>query len=214
MKKIEKFDLKKIVIIAIIMIVIISTIGLYFYKEYKENNENKYIDENFNNEEDLEEQNFNNIEENREKNEKIIVHITGEVENQGVLELKENSRIVDAIEAAGGETEEADLNRLNLAHILSDGDKIYVPNKNEKDIENNYLETENYNLKENSTKINLNTASIEDLTNLPGIGESTAKKIIEYRNKNGKIKAKEELMNIVGIGDSKFDKIKERIIVK
>ena len=213
MKNIQKFDFKKILIIAITVIVIISTIGLYFYKESKENNKNIDVEESIENEEDLDEKNFNNIE---EKKEKIVVHITGEVKNQGVVELKENSRIVDAIEAAGGEKEEADLNRLNLAYILSDGDKIYVPNKNEKEIENanSYMETENNAFKDNEIRINLNTATIEDLTKLPGIGESTAKKIIEYRNKNGKIKVKEELKNIPGIGDSKFDKIKEKIIVK
>lgn len=216
MKRIKNFDLKKIMIISIIALVVISTIGLYLYKESKGNNENINMEENTENEEILEERSFNDIEENQEVKGKIVVHITGEVENQGVVELRENSRIVDAIEAAGGETENADLNRLNLAYILSDGDKIYVPNKNEKEIENEngYMETENTSLKENEIKINLNTATIEDLVKLPGIGESTAKKIIEYRNKNGKIKVKEELKNIPGIGDSKFDKIKEKIIVK
>lgn len=125
--------------------------------------------------------------------------------------LQNGARIVDAIEAAGGETEEADLNKLNLAYILNDGEKIYVPNKNDMNSEE-ILENQQGDDKQSS--ININTATVEELTELPGIGEATANKIIEYRKQNGKFETIEELKNVAGIGNSKFENIKDKIKVK
>ena len=142
-----------------------------------------------------------------EEKEEITIHIIGEVKYPGIVILKSGQRIVDAIEAAGGETEEADLNKLNLAQILNDGDKIYVPNKTD-EIED-YKDTTG-----ESSTVNLNTATLEELTSLPGIGESTAQKIIDYRRQNGKFKAIEDLKNVSGIGESKFDNIKDKITVR
>ena len=142
-----------------------------------------------------------------EENEEITIHIIGEVKYPGIVILKSGQRIVDAIEAAGGETEEADLNKLNLAQLLNDGDKIYVPNKAD-EIED-YKDTTG-----KSSTVNLNTATLEELTSLPGIGESTAQKIIDYRKQNGKFKTVEDLKNVSGIGESKFDNIKDKITVR
>ena len=142
-----------------------------------------------------------------EENEEITIHIIGEVKYPGIVILKSGQRIVDAIEAAGGETEEADLNKLNLAQLLNDGDKIYVPNKAD-EIED-YKDTTG-----KSSTVNLNTATLEELTSLPGIGESTAQKIIDYRKQNGKFKVIEDLKNVSGIGESKFDNIKDKITVR
>ena len=154
-----------------------------------------------------------NVYENVErKDDRITIHITGDVNYPGVVVLENGARIVDAIEAAGGETEEADLDKLNLARILNDGDKVYVPNKNDINTEEMILEDESENNKQ--ATININTASIEELIKLPGIGEATATKIVEYRKQNGKFKTIEELKNVAGIGNNKFETIKDKIRVK
>ncbi len=153
---------------------------------------------------------------------KIIVHITGEVKNTGILVLKEEARIADAIESAGGATEEADLNKINLAYTLKDGQKIYIPNK--EDEENiayitegsgNNVSVENGDESEmkEKIKININTASQAELEELPGIGEAIASRIIEYREENGTFNKIEDLLNVKGIGDAKFAEIKEYIVV-
>ena len=131
--------------------------------------------------------------------------------------LESGARIVDAIEAAGGETDEADLTKLNLAYILNDGEKIKVPKKGEEQQEyitsTSGLETSEEN-KTESQKININTANLEELTKLPGIGEATANKIISYRKETGKFKTIEDLKNVPGIGNSKFDNLKDMITIK
>lgn len=153
---------------------------------------------------------------------KIIVHITGEVKNTGILVLKEEARIADAIESAGGATEEADLNKINLAYTLKDGQKIYIPNKeDEENIEyitegsGNNVSVENGDESEmkEKIKININTASQAELEELPGIGEAIASRIIEYREENGTFNKIEDLLNVKGIGDAKFTEIKEYVVV-
>lgn len=153
---------------------------------------------------------------------KIIVHITGEVKNTGILVLKEEARIADAIESAGGATEEADLNKINLAYTLKDGQKIYIPNKeDEENIEyitegsGNNVSVENGDESEmkEKIKININTASQAELEELPGIGEAIASRIIEYREENGRFNKIEDLLNVKGIGDAKFTEIKEYVVV-
>lgn len=196
----QNTDIKTKGIIIVIVIIALATIGLYIHKQTKEEN---YIESEIENQ-------YEEIENNEIQEENITIHITGEVQYPGVVVLKNNARIVDAIEAAGGETEDADLNRLNLAHILNDGDKVYVPNINEENTEINVVDLEN----EKQTTININNATIEELIELPGIGEATANKIIEYRKQNGKFESIEELKNVPGIGNSKFETLKEMIRVK
>ena len=193
----ESLNLKTKIIIGVAVVIAVIVIGLYFYKESK--NDYTYDEELAITPE--------NEEITEEKNEEITIHIIGEVKYPGIVVLKNGQRIVDAIEAAGGETEEADLNKLNLAQLLNDGDKIYVPNKSD-EIED-YKDTTG-----KSSTVNLNTATLEELTSLPGIGESTAQKIIDYRKQNGKFKAIEDLKNVSGIGESKFDNIKDKITVR
>lgn len=193
----ENLNLKTKIIIGIAIVIAIVVIGLYFYKESK--NDYTYDETLAVTQE--------NEEVTEEENEEITIHIIGEVKYPGIVILKSGQRIVDAIEAAGGETDEADLNKLNLAQILSDGDKIYVPNKTD-EIED-YKDTTG-----KSSTVNLNTATLEELTSLPGIGESTAQKIIDYRKENGKFKTIEDLKNVSGIGESKFDNIKDKITVR
>ena len=112
--------------------------------------------------------------------ETIKVHITGEVNNPGLLELVIGSRIDDAIKLAGGLTDRADISKTNLAYILSDGEKIYIPNESDDEISFNNTQISN-------NKVNINNASVSELKTIPGVGESTANSIVEYRNKNRKI---------------------------
>jgi len=151
---------------------------------------------------------------------KIVIHITGEVEEEGVIELEKGARISDAIEEAGGTTEEADLSNVNLAYSLSDGQKVKIPNINEKDEEIIVVEEkagDNIIIEGNKSKeekININKAAQTEIETLPGIGPSTALKIITYRNEHGKFKNIENIKNVSGIGDSKFENIKEYICVE
>lgn len=152
--------------------------------------------------------------------EEIVVHITGEVVNEGIIRIKKDSRLVDVIEKAGGTTKEADLSKINLAYQVKDGQKIYIPNMNDKENEiqeyitggagNNIIIEE----KENESKVNINTANQTELETLSGIGPSTALKIINYRNENGEFKKIEDIKDVPGIGESKFENIKENICVK
>ena len=216
----QNINLKNKIIIAVGAIIIAITVGIYFYKTTKDNSEVEITEDNFATNTAVE-----NSNETVEENNTIVVHITGEVNYPGVVVLKEGARVVDAIEAGGGETDEADLSSLNLAYMLSDGEKIYVPNKEETSQENQEREyitsaKDDSEQSENGAKstgtnfkININTAKQEELTQITGIGESTAKKIIEYRTQNGKFKSIEDIKNIPGIGDSKFNAMKEEITV-
>lgn len=216
----QNINLKTKIIIAVGAIIIAITVGIYFYKTTKDNSEIEITEDNLTTNTAVE-----NSNETVEENNTIVVHITGEVNYPGVVVLKEGARVVDAIEAGGGETDKADLSSLNLAYMLSDGEKIYVPNKEETSQENQEREyitsakadseqSEN-GAKSTGTnfKININTAKQEELTQITGVGESTAKKIIEYRTQNGKFKSIEDIKNIPGIGDSKFNAMKEEITV-
>lgn len=164
---------------------------------------------------------------------KIMVYITGEVKNPGIYELEENSRIKDVIEEAGGLKETADITDINLATILQDEDKITIPtkdktmeekqnteriqsNKQSKTTEKSQNTTSistNTTGKNQNTKVNINTATQTELETLPGIGPSTASKIVSYRKENGKFKSIEEIKKVNGIGESKYKKIKELIKV-
>lgn len=234
----KKINFKIILIILIVTIVGITT---YYFKTKDESVENI----------EFEETNTQSQEKNTEENiaveNKIKVYITGEVHNPGLYEIAENSRIADAIEAAGNLTENAFIDKINLAYVLEDGMKIYIPNKKDNndvtDETTTYVTKEtdgqtvsggsknsggNTNKKSSTTsnatksstastksteKININSATQTELETLPGIGSSTALKIINYRKENGKFKTIEEIKNVKGIGDAKYEKIKELIKV-
>lgn len=150
--------------------------------------------------------------------EEVYVHVKGEVKRPGLYILESGNRVNDAIEAAGGATDNADLNRLNLADLISDQTEIYVPKTGETDNTENNLSENNAsdnNKDSNDLKINLNTASEDELIKVDGIGPVTAAKIIKYRNdRGGKFKNLEELMNISGIGEKKFQKLKNYFYIE
>ncbi len=195
MKKINN-NIKIIIIIGIATLTIFVVILL---KKIEENNYNNY-----NYEEYFGEQENKIVEEKKT----IVVHITGEVNKPGVIELEEGKRIIDAIKTAGGATSKANLTQINLAYVLKDGMKIYIPNIEDKNIE--YITT-NIGDSDDKEKININLANEKDLQKLPGIGTSTAKKIIKYREENGEFKNIEDIKNVKGIGESKYEEIKEKI---
>ncbi len=224
-------DKKKIFIIgAIITIFIIGGIIYYFVQKGEE----EYIDfeeelnNNFDNTvENIVQDNNEDVNENNdiEENTKIMVHISGQVVNPGVITLEEGARVIDAVNAAGGLTAEADINKVNLAYILADAQKIYIPSIKEKEDVEVISEASGSSAEvsgkegKNETKtenlmININTASEAELQKLPGIGSSIAARIVAYRKENGKFTTIEDIQNISGIGTSKFNNIKNYICVK
>ncbi len=199
MKNFKKNIFLGVIVITIITIVIIRNLKKVEYEELQDN-------------EILITSTVNEVEEKL-----IVIHITGEVNNPGVIELKEESRLIDAVEKAGGLTNLADTNKINLAYILSDGLKINIPSINDEKNDDYITEEIGENVLQedlkNNNKVNINTATQTELEALSGIGPSTALKIIEYRNENGKFKNIEDIKNIPGIGESKFNVIKDQISV-
>ncbi len=161
-------------------------------------------------------------EEVKKKPASIFVYVCGAVERPGVYELIEGGRIVDAVEAAGGFLDTADQTYVNLAALLDDGIKLYIPTLQET-MEPSTLQAETFD-KENASLgssnggassglININLATREELTTLPGIGNATAEKIVSYRQQHGSFKSIEDIMNVSGIKDKLFSKIKDHITV-
>lgn len=203
---------KKMIIIAGVFVVIIfiyylSTIN----REYEYADINETIIEG--------EENFVNKEVLEDKKE-IIIHITGAVESEGIVKIKEGDRIKDAIEAAGGLAIDANLKEVNLAYKLKDGQKVYIPRTTDTEeeitINNENGETVivDQGIQETTTMVNINTATEEQLRTLPGVGEETARKIIEYRQLNGRFVAIQDIKNVTGIGEAKFENIKNYICIE
>ena len=225
-------DKKKIIIVVVILILFIAYL---IYENIKESSSeidfNTLLDGAENEEEQNKSENIVESEQSKTNEtanieETIVVHITGEVKKEGVIYLKKGARIVDAIKEAGGETKEADLSQVNLAYELQDGQKIYIPNKNEKisqyiigkngeTMNDNSANTGNESTSYNKegAKVNINTASQAELDSLPGIGPALAQRIIDFRVENGNFNSIEDIQNVKGIGDSKFEEIKDKIVV-
>lgn len=140
----------------------------------------------------------------------IIVHICGEVKAPGVYSTDADKRVVDIVELAGGFTQDAAEDYVNLAQYVTDGQKIFIPSK--KEVENGGIIPESPEYINGNDKVNINKASKEELMSLTGIGESRAESIIKYREENGGFKSKEELKNIDGIKDGLYSKIQDFII--
>lgn len=215
-----RFNKKQKIILGIIIVVLIAAVTYYIYTKDEEQEIIPYTEE-------IKE---SEVEKNKTYSDStIIVHVSGSVANEGIVELKVNSRVSDAIEKAGGLKEDANVAKINLAYILEDGMKIYIPSINDKEeiseTENipEKDETEKYATKDsgvvsnsnsNTSKVNINSATQTELETLPGIGPSTAVKIINYRNENGKFNNIDDIKNVNGIGDNKFNNIKDLICVK
>lgn len=164
--------------------------------------------------------------------EPIAVHVIGAVPRPGLYEFAEGARIQDAIDAAGGLLTSADVNTINLAALLEDGQQLTIPYKpgeapaagdaSEPPSSDDTLilpgvtETPaSSGIDENVNElININTASVEELDNLPGIGPTIAQRIVDYRTENGPFSVIEDILNVSGVGPSTFDEIKDLITVQ
>ena len=142
----------------------------------------------------------------------IFVDIKGEVKKPGVYQMKVGDRVKDAIDAAGGLTAEADSQKVNLAQKVEDQMVIVVPKVGEEAEAIPAGATSKEVAKEG--KVNINTATVEELKTLKGVGEKKAEAIIEYRKKNGSFKTKEDLMKVRDIGKKLFESFEERIVTQ
>ena len=142
----------------------------------------------------------------------IFVDIKGAVKNPGVYQMKSGDRVKDALDAAGGLTDEADSQKVNLAQRVEDQMVIVVPKVGEEVTEIPAGVTSKEAAKDG--KVNINTATVEELKTLKGVGEKKAEAIIEYRKKNGSFKTKEDLMKVRGIGKKLFESFQERIVTQ
>ena len=226
------FEFNKKQKIIIILIGIILIIAFLYYTYAKD--ENMILSEELevtNTTESTEES--ENIAE--EKQETIVVHVSGAVNKEGIVELEENSRISDAIDKAEGLKENANTKNINLAFRLEDGMKIYIPTiketaeemaqENTNDKTQNYVTSSGGVVQEESStstsseeqktgKININTATQTELETLPGIGPATSLKIVNYRKENGNFQSIEQIKEVSGIGNAKYENIKDLICVK
>ena len=147
-------------------------------------------------------------------NELISVYIVGCVKKQKVVEVEAGSTVAEIVEKVGGATKEAALDSVNLAHKPVDSEMIKIPSKKEVKEGNIDITVGNGDSsQENDGKVNINTADISELITLTGIGEATAKKIIDYRESNGKFENIEDIKNVSGIGATKYQSIKENITI-
>ena len=136
----------------------------------------------------------------------LRVYVSGAVLSPDVYLLPPGSIAQDAVRSAGGPTLEADLDRINLAQALADGDQVHVPRKGETPPPPAVRLQPAL-----ATRVNINTAGIEELDALPGIGPATAQKIVDYRQAHGRFEKAEDLMDVAGIGQATFDKLRELI---
>ena len=152
----------------------------------------------------------------KEAADSIVVYVCGKVRKEGVVTLPAGSRIYQAIEMAGGMADDAAASYLNLAEVLTDGARVYVPGTDDAEVGNSSIPQGNTAggfSGETDGKVNINQASKEELMTLPGIGEVKADAIIQYRTEQGKFASIEEIKNISGIKDGVFEKMKDKITV-
>lgn len=142
---------------------------------------------------------------------KIWVYVCGQVASPGVYELPEESRIYEAVKSAGGILEQGAAESVNLAEKASDGQRIYIPSKEEAAAMPAETPDEGSSGGMNDERVNLNTADKEELMTLTGIGETRAEAILTYREENGSFHSPEDIMNVQGIKEGIYEKIKEQI---
>lgn len=231
-----RYRYRKQIIISFLIILTLSLTGVGIYKFYPKNEKEEKTEilvtkksEKASDNKTTETTKENNIEE-------IMVDVKGFVNSPGIYKLKKDSRVIDAINTAGGVTAEGDTSVLNLSKKLEDEMVIIVYSytqvanfkevkkeenliqqecqKGINEVENDACIEENNEDTEETTenkKVSINTGTLEELMTLEGVGESKAKAIIEYRETNGNFNSIEDLLNVSGIGESLLAKIKENI---
>ena len=144
----------------------------------------------------------------------LLIHVAGWVRNPGVYELHEGDRVIDAIEAAGGARSGADLTTINLAALLTDAEQVVVAKEGAAGPGPPGSTTSVGGAGgPQSDVVNLNTATLDQLETLPGIGEVLAQRILDYRTEHGPFKSVEDLLNVSGIGDKRLADLKPHITV-
>lgn len=146
----------------------------------------------------------------------IFVHVCGAVVREGVYKLQEGARVFEAVDAAGGFTQDADRDYINQAQVLCDGEQLRIPSEEETQKLSETAASADADdsaegRAESGGRININTASAQELTALTGIGPTRAAQIIEYREAHGGFESAEDIMNVSGIGEKMYDKIKDQI---
>ena len=177
------------------IICILGSILMYLY--YKKADKNSIIIETYKNDQNIKKD--------------IFIDISGAVMRPGLYQLPEGSRVGDAIASSGGILAEANKSwvqrDLNLAQILNDGQKLYIPFEGENEASNPQIQGQN-----TSSKVNINTASAEQLESLPKIGPKTAQAIITFREEHGNFASPEELVLVPGIGEKTLENLKDLVI--
>lgn len=187
------YNRKEIIIVTIFILLFI----VYLFMENKNNKDDEII-----NEVVIEEKKEEIIEDNT-----LIVDIKGEVKSPGTYEIEKDKRVKDVVEDAGGLTDNANTDNVNLSEKVHDEMVIIIPNEDTKD----EIKMEDTSKSLSNSKISINNASIDELMKIKGIGKVKAESIVEYRNQNGKFQKIEDIMNVKGIGTSTFEKIKDYI---
>ena len=228
------------IFLPIIIITLISTVFIFKNSGLISNNDSYVVSE-AENKSDYNEEKINNNEklneslndkdsetvkisnDNKSINKKLTIYISGAVKSPKVVELDSEDILMDGVILCDGVTEDADMNKINMAMKVEDGGHYIIPKIGEESISNNN-EVANMNNNENinksletnedSNKININNASIIELDSLPGVGEITAQKIIDYREENTNFKSIEEIKNVKGIGENKFNDLKDYICIQ
>ena len=155
--------------------------------------------------EDAEEENYE-----QEENSKVTVFVSGEVLNQRVVELEKGKRLIDAVEICGGLTEKADLNAVNLALVLEEEGHYIIPAIGDTNVVNS---TNLNQMNSSSNLVNINSADIELLKTLPGVGDVLGQRILDKREELGKFTSIDQLNDVSGIGDKKFSDIKDKVTI-
>ena len=224
----DKLKSKKTIGIVIILIMVISISILTYGKNNNSIFKDKYMDNIFIEDDNkefesgeiiidggenniAESSNLNLEEKINEKESLIVVEIKGEVVNPDVYTLNEGSIVKDLIDMAGGLTTEADISNINRAKEIKNHELIIIRNINDKTNEDDVIEDSISEEVIDDTLISINNSDIEQLKEIPGIGEVKAKAIISYRESNGKFRSIDELKNVDGIGEKTFEKIKDNI---
>lgn len=209
--------MKKIKSIIGVILIIICCTTVIIVKNNIGFKENMYIvseSEFVNDDNNFENTNNDTLVNEEKENEMITIYISGQVNNPGVVSVSNDKRLIDAIEILGGTTKDADLNRVNMALKVEDEGHYIIPKIGEEVLDNSLQNNiKQYGDESIGNKININTASISELDDLPGVGEATANKIYKYREENGNFKSIEEIKSVNGIGDKKYEDIKDLISI-
>ena len=202
----EKLKNKKTIALIVVLIILFTASVMTYGRNKEKVFQDEYMDNIFVEEEEKEV--LVEVGDTEANKSYIVVEVKGEVTRPDVYELEEGSIVKELIDMAGGLTKEADISRINRAKKLQNHELVVIGNINDK---------ENMNMIEESSEaeydglININSANLEELKKISGVGDVKAQSIIEYREKNGGFKSIDEIKNIDGIGEKTFEKIKDKI---